>query len=61
MFASIESMKVGSNDKITQAARIIWDYMVISRKTLHKTDLIFVLGSRDERVATYAAELYHQT
>ena len=39
------------------AAQKIWDYMLI-KHDLEKSDVIFVLGSRDTRVAEYAAELY---
>lgn len=42
---------------IDKAARIIWDYMLL-RQPLKKCDAIFVLGSRDERVASYAAKLF---
>lgn len=40
-----------------QAIKIIWDYMHLNHQ-LKKADVIFVLGSRDIRVAEYAAELY---
>ncbi len=47
-------------DKVTkQAAKTIWSYMKMNQK-LKAVDLIFVLGSRDERVASYAADLYKQ-
>jgi uncharacterized SAM-binding protein YcdF (DUF218 family) len=39
------------------AAKIIWDYMHM-HQPLEKADSIFVLGSSDLRVATYAAQLY---
>lgn len=39
------------------AGQIIWKYMLIGQP-LKKVDAIFVLGSRDERVAQYAAQLY---
>lgn len=42
---------------IETAARKIWDYMLM-QQTLQKADVIFVLGSRDTRVAEYAARLY---
>ena len=39
------------------AAQKIWDYMLM-RQDLEKSDVIFVLGNRDTRVAEYAAKLY---
>lgn len=39
------------------AIKIIWDYMHMNHQ-LEKADVIFVLGSRDIRVAEYAAQLY---
>lgn len=47
------------NPSIDTAAKTIWDYMHM-RQPLRKCDAIFVLGSRDERVASYAAELYRR-
>lgn len=38
-------------------AEIIWDYMLLHHP-LQKCDAIFVLGSIDDRVAEYAAQLY---
>lgn len=38
-------------------AKIIWDYHHVNHE-LKKVDCIFVLGSRDVRVAEYAAELF---
>lgn len=40
-----------------KAINIIWDYMHMNHQ-LKKADVIFVLGSRDIRVAEYAAQLY---
>ncbi len=42
---------------VEAAAQKIWDYMLM-HQTLQKADVIFVLGSRDTRVAEYAAQLY---
>ena len=39
------------------ALKLIWDYMHLNHQ-LRKADVIFVLGSRDTRVAEYAAQLY---
>lgn len=44
-------------NEIDKNAKIIWDYMHMGHD-LRKCDAIFVLGSRDDRVAEYAAELY---
>lgn len=40
-----------------QAINIIWDYMLLNH-TLEKSDMIFVLGNSDLRVAHYAADLF---
>lgn len=40
-----------------KAINLIWDYMHINHH-LKKADVIFVLGSRDIRVAEYVAQLY---
>jgi len=40
-----------------EAIKLIWDYMHMNHQ-LKKADVIFVLGSRDIRVAEYAAQLY---
>lgn len=45
--------------KVFDEAQIIWDYMQLQHK-LVPVDMIFVLGSHDDRVASYAAKLYQQ-
>lgn len=40
-----------------EAINLIWDYMHMNHQ-LKSADVIFVLGSRDVRVAEYAAQLY---
>ncbi|HEY9585571.1 MAG TPA: YdcF family protein [Candidatus Paceibacterota bacterium] len=40
-------------------AKIIWEYMLL-HMPLEKADVIIVLGSIDQRVAEYAAELYQR-
>ena len=40
-----------------QAAQTIWDYMQLGHKP-KKADAIFILGSRDERVAEFGAKLF---
>ncbi len=44
---------------VNELAKIIWDYHHL-HQTLKKSDLIFVLGSHDIRVAEYASELFLQ-
>lgn len=44
-------------DKADELAKKLWDYHLL-HQPLEKADLIFVLGSRDLRVAEYAAELF---
>ena len=44
------------NETDHTAAQIIWDYMVLGRP-IGAVDWIVVLGSRDDRVATYAADV----
>jgi len=39
------------------SAQKIWDYMLM-HQALQKSDVIFVLGNRDTRVAEYASQLY---
>lgn len=46
-------------EKVDKYAKIIWDYMLMNQ-ILEKSDLIFVLGSNDLRVADRAAEIYNQ-
>lgn len=43
--------------KIDDAAKKIWDFMLMHQK-LEKSDLIFVLGSRATQVAEWAAKLW---
>lgn len=47
------------SEKVLGEAQVIWDYMQLGH-SLKPADIIFVLGSRDERIAAYAADLYHQ-
>ncbi len=54
---SVEELNL--NKKVHEEAQIIWDYMQLGH-SLKPTDIIFVLGSRDDRIALHAAELYHQ-
>jgi uncharacterized SAM-binding protein YcdF (DUF218 family) len=42
-----------------EATLIIWNYHHVAHQLQH-ADIIFVLGSNDPRVASYAAQLYHQ-
>lgn len=53
---SVEELNL--DKKVLAEAQIIWDYMQLNHK-LKPADIIFVLGSRDDRVAMYAAKLYH--
>lgn len=46
-----------ADKKIVEAAETVWDYMKLNH-VLQPVDLIFVFGSRDDRVASYTAELY---
>jgi uncharacterized SAM-binding protein YcdF (DUF218 family) len=43
--------------EVTDLAYILWDYSCM-RQSLHKADVMLVLGSHDLRVASYAAELF---
>ena len=52
-------MQVEPSSEDIDAAQIIWDYHLMGH-SLEPSDLIFVLGSHDLRVAERAAELYHQ-
>lgn len=54
---SVEELNL--NKKVLDEAQIIWDYMQLGH-SLKPADIIFVLGSRDDRIASHAAELYHQ-
>lgn len=53
----MKSDKLLYMDVIRRDARIIWDYMHLNHELI-PADILFVLGSRDDRVASYAAELY---
>jgi len=46
-------------EEIDKHAKIVWDYMLMHQE-LKKSDLIFILGSNDLRVADRAAEIYKQ-
>ncbi len=46
-----------TNQKTLAAANLLWNYMRLDQP-LKQVELIFVLGSRDDRVAVRAAELY---
>lgn len=46
-----------NSTKIDILAKIVWNYHHVNHE-LRKVDCIFVLGSRDVRVAKYAAELF---
>jgi uncharacterized SAM-binding protein YcdF (DUF218 family) len=46
-------------DKVDIAAKNIWDYMIVGQK-IRKCDAILALGSIDDRVASYAADLFLQ-
>lgn len=43
-------------DEVDRLAKTVWDYMLM-KQPLQKGDAIVVLGSNDERVAEYAAQL----
>jgi len=47
------------NEKTSQLARIIWDYMKLTQPIID-ADLLFILGSHDLRVPEYAATLYRK-
>ncbi len=44
-------------EQVKADAKIIWDYMLMHHK-LVASDVLLILGSRDDRVASYAAALY---
>lgn len=44
---------------VDRLAKTIWEYMLL-KQPLEKADAVFVLGSRDDRVAEYAAKLFLQ-
>lgn len=44
------------SDGVDKAVSVLWDYMQL-KQPVKAADLIIVLGSRDDRVAAYAAEL----
>ncbi len=53
----MNSLNLPKDKKIVKSADIVWEYMKMNH-ALQSVDIIFVLGSRDDRVASYAAELY---
>ena len=55
----MQGKELNLDKKVIDEVLIIWDYMQMHHK-LKPADIIFVLGSRDDRVAEYAAELYHK-
>lgn len=55
----MQDKELDLDQKVIDEVLIIWDYMQMHHQ-LKPADIIFVLGSRDDRVAEYAAELYHK-
>jgi uncharacterized SAM-binding protein YcdF (DUF218 family) len=55
----MNSAHLPADKKVITAAEKLWQYMKLNHK-LQPVELIFVLGSQDDRVAQYAAELYAQ-
>lgn len=47
---------VRMNEETLHIAEIVWEYMLL-RQPVQDADCLLVLGSRDDRVAVYAAEL----
>lgn len=47
------------NDETLYLAGIVWDYMAL-QQPVKKADCLLVLGSRDDRIAAYAAKLSKQ-
>lgn len=45
-----------TDERVTTDARVIWEYMIL-HELVTSADMLLVLGSIDERVAVYAAEL----
>jgi hypothetical protein len=44
---------------ITQARNILWDYLQLHTEFPDEVDVVIVIGSRDDRVAQYAADMSH--
>ena len=55
----MQGKELNLDKKVIDEVLIIWDYMHMHHE-LKPASIIFVLGSRDDRVAEYAAELYHK-
>lgn len=55
----MQGRKLDLDEKVMDQVQIIWNYMLLHHQ-LKPADIIFVLGSRDERIAEYAAELYNK-
>lgn len=55
----MQGKELDLDKKLIKEVHIIWDYMLLHHE-LKPADIIFVLGSRDERIAMYAAGLYHE-
>ncbi len=51
--------KIDLSKKVFDEAQVIWDYMQLNHE-LKPVDIILVLGSRDDRVAGYSAELFNK-
>lgn len=51
-----DKILVMTNDQVAMDAKIVWDYMLLHEPVV-SAGLLLVLGSIDERVAVYAAEL----
>lgn len=45
------------HQEVFKLAQVLWDYMLVEHK-ITKSTAIFVLGSIDDRVATYGAQLF---
>lgn len=44
---------------VSQARNIIWDFLQLHTEFPDQVDLMLVIGSRDDRVAVYAADMSH--
>ena len=55
----MQGKELNLDKKVIDEVPIIWNYMLLHHQLKH-VDMIFILGSRDERIAIHAAKLYHK-
>ena len=56
IFAVYSAVVVRMDDETLHVAEVVWNYMQLEQR-IKGADCMLILGGRDDKVATYAAEL----